>query len=485
MLLNACRTLRAAGSAAALLLAAFPVLAQTPAPAPGAGTTQSAAPRQRQTPVAGPEAASAPSPSGLWGSSSLFGDMGGLRTDLGRFGIAIGLQETSEVLGNPTGGVRLGVIYEGVTEMSLGLDTEKAFGWQGGVLNISAFQIHGRGLSINDLDNLNLVSGIEADRSTRLFELWYQQGFLRDRLDIRVGQIAADQEFMITQYGTVFINSSFGWPVLPGVDLPAGGPAYPFAATGVRLRAKPTEQLTLLAGLFNGNPAGPGLGDPQRRDSSGLYFSMSNGAFAIAQAQYAINQGAGANGLPGSYKLGGWYNSNAFTNRFYTLLVLPPTVVPRPLRLAHGDYSFYAVADQLVYRTPGTKDGGIGVFVRAMGAPGDRNLVSFFGQGGATYKGLISSRPNDTAGLGFLYTRIGVAAREEDMDVAAARPGYPVRSAEWVLEITYQVQLAPWWTLQPDFQYVFNPGGGLLNPDKPGQRIGDAAVLGLRTNVIF
>jgi porin len=54
-----------------------------------------------------------------------------------------------------------------------------------------------------------------------------------------------------------------------------------------------------------------------------------------------------------------------------------------------------------------------------------------------------------------------------------------------VLEATYLFQLTPWLQVQPDFQYVFNPGGGLPSLGAPGKRVGDAAVLGLRTTVTF
>ena len=36
-----------------------------------------------------------------------------------------------------------------------------------------------------------------------------------------------------------------------------------------------------------------------------------------------------------------------------------------------------------------------------------------------------------------------------------------------------------------DFQYVFNPGAGLQNPNNTDRRIGDEAVIGLRTVVTF
>jgi carbohydrate-selective porin (OprB family) len=39
--------------------------------------------------------------------------------------------------------------------------------------------------------------------------------------------------------------------------------------------------------------------------------------------------------------------------------------------------------------------------------------------------------------------------------------------------------------LQPDFQYVTNPGGGILNLSAPGQKIANAAVFGLRSLISF
>jgi porin len=62
---------------------------------------------------------------------------------------------------------------------------------------------------------------------------------------------------------------------------------------------------------------------------------------------------------------------------------------------------------------------------------------------------------------------------------------YPVRGSETFFEITYQYQLTPWCQIQPDFQYVINPGAGVLNPNAPGQRIANEFVLGLRMIISF
>ena len=34
-----------------------------------------------------------------------------------------------------------------------------------------------------------------------------------------------------------------------------------------------------------------------------------------------------------------------------------------------------------------------------------------------------------------------------------------------MVEMIYQAQLAPWWMLQPEVQYIVRPGGGVLNSD--------------------
>jgi porin len=61
----------------------------------------------------------------------------------------------------------------------------------------------------------------------------------------------------------------------------------------------------------------------------------------------------------------------------------------------------------------------------------------------------------------------------------------PARRGETYIEATYQYQVAPWLQLQPDAQYVFDPGGGAANPNSPAERIKNELVLGVRTNILF
>ncbi len=294
---------------------------------------------------------------------------------------------------------------------------------------------------------------------------------------------------MISQYAGLFLNHTFGWITLPSADLPSGGPIFPMAAPGVRVKYVARDNLALLGAVFNGDPAGPGSGIPQDRNPSGTAFRLCDGIFAIAEVQYSINQEDGATGLPGTYKFGAWYNTQNFADQRRNgsgASLADPTGTTATGRNRRGSYSLYAVGDQLAWRKDGSKDSGAGAFVRVMGAPGDRNLINFYLDAGVTYKGAIEGRDSDTVGLGVAYARISDTASKLDSDTARFTGGfYPIRRAETVLELTYQAQIAPWWQVQPTAQYVFNLNGGVPNPQNPIKRLGDAAVFGLRTTITF
>ena len=193
-------------------------------------------------------------------------DPGGMRAALAAKGIQFQLNYIGEVLGDVAGGMRQGSIYDNRLELVIDADLEKLFGWQGAALHANGYWIGGTGLSGNYVGNLMTVSNIEALPTTRLYEAWFEQKLAGDKIAVRVGQLGADTEFITSTYASLFINSTFGWPDIEASDLPSGGPAYPLATPGVRLKLTPSDQFAFLLGLFDGNPAGPGSGNPQQRD---------------------------------------------------------------------------------------------------------------------------------------------------------------------------------------------------------------------------
>jgi porin len=428
----------------------------------------------------------------VWSRDTLLGTIGGLRPALGGLGITVDINETSELLGNLTGGTSKGYAYDGVTTMALQLDTRRAFGWEGGTFNVSGLQIHGSNLSTRYLSSLNTASGIEAGSGTRLWELWYQQSFLAKKADIRIGQQSVDQEFMTSLYSASFVNTMFGWPGVPSYDLPSGGPAYPLSALGVRLHGQFTPALAALFGVYSGNPSG------NRDDTRGTNFSLSGGTLFIGELQYALNSpaendmdmGPPSAALAGTYKIGAWYNSGSFADQRYDTNGVPLADLAASNGVGarhHGNYSFYAVVDQMVWRPDPAKARALGVFTRIMYAPTDQNLVRASANLGVTLKAPFEGRDADTAGLALAYIKVSERVRGFDQDVATLNPGTfaPARSSETVLETTYQYQLTPWWMIQADAQYTWNPGGGIVNPNNPTQKIRNEFVLGARTTIDF
>ena len=421
-------------------------------------------------------------------------DPGGLRGTLAAEGFTYSLTYVGEVLGNPSGGQRRGAIYEGRLDAQLDLDLGRAVGWSGASLHANVYQIHGRGLSGANLGNLFVASGIEALPSTRLFELWIEQRLLGDKVAIRAGQLAADTEFVVSRYASVFVNATFGFPEILAADLPDGGPAYPLATPGLRLRIEPDPDWTLLLGMFDGAPAGHRAGDLQANNRSGTAFRTADPALFMAEVAWRHGDPKAPETLPGTVKLGAFGHLGSFPDQRFSAsssggpgLLADPAGSGLPRRL-HGNGGAYVVVDQLLVPDPGNEDGGLGGFLRLAAAPGDRNLVSAYLDGGLTYKGLVPGRPNDTAGVGVAYARISEGARRYDTDVAAFNPGayQPVRSSEVMVEATYQAEVVPGFTVQPDLQYVWRPSGGVINPrSATGAVERSAAILGVRASIRY
>jgi porin len=417
-------------------------------------------------------------------SANLFGDLGGFREAFAKIGGTLQATETSEVFANPYGGLKPGADYDGLTTVTVQIDTKAAFKWDGGLFNVSLLNLHGDNFSTSHIGSLQTISGVQGDRATRLWEAWYDQKF-GDMFDLRFGQQSLDVEFDNSPSGAYFVNSLFGWPAFDALDLPGGGPAFPLSALGVRGRWQ-SGAWTVLAGVFSGEPAPNTNPDPQHANPYGLSFPL-NGVLAIAEAQYAVGQGKDE--YPGLYKFGAWYDSLSFSDLRYNVFGQPladPTVNPAP-RSHNGDIGFYGLADQMVWR--GTeKERTLNLFLRTNYTPlSDRNLVTLGANGGLALHDPLPGRKDDTFDLGFGIVQLSNSAIGASTDYALYNPGVfaPKRSYEAVFEATYQYQVTPYAQIQPDVQYVHNIAGGVVDPLQPGRLLGDVLIGGLRVNVTF
>jgi porin len=419
-------------------------------------------------------------------------DWGGARTVLReQYGVTIGLNYIGEVLDVASGGIRREGSFEGRFEGVVDVDLARLAGWMGASAHVKGFQIHNGGR--NAADNAGSLfdpSNIDALPTTRLFTAWFQQNFFGDIVSIRAGQLAADDEFLTSPTAGGLINGTFGWAAINAANIRSGGPAYPLAAPGVRLQVKPSSDVTLLAAVFSGDPAGKNCTiNPQECNRHGTTFSFSGGALWIAEAQLAVNASPDAAGLPGVYKIGAWHATADYLDQRLGIdpatgqvLSLADSAMPDAIRL-RGNSGIYGVADQMVWRAG---DRAINVFLRAGATPSDRNLISAYVDGGVGIKGMFDGRPYDLLTLGVARGEIGSHARGLDRDTLAINgPLVPIRNYETVFELSYIARLTPWWSIQPNLQYLVHPGGRVLNPLDPTRVIGNAFIAGARTTINF
>ena len=402
-------------------------------------------------------------------------DVDHLRKSLADAGFTVGGLYLDETFGN-TGGIQQGETYDGVLWTYLLGDLHKAGLWKGLCFYADAYQIHGRSITADNIGSLVTVSNYEALPSTRLSELWLEQHLFNDRVTIRVGQLTADTEFLLSSGGSNFLDSTWSWATLPSFNLPGSGPTYPLSTPGVRVAVKPNDKWSLMLGVYNGDPAGAHCtSNPQVCDDDGLDFRLDSPPLLMAEASYKYDQ----NGqLPGTVKIGEWNQFGTLHEQLGSGVTVATTPNSVPIKT---DWAVYAIVDQLVWRVPNGKDPkGIGIFGRVIGGPTEQNLVDFYADGGVTFSGMIPHRADDILAAGFAYT--GIANDVHGLDGSQGLPSD--RKFEALLEICYTAKLKTGWTLQPDFQYIWQPGGGAPEPSGKGT-VPNAVVWGVRSTINF
>jgi len=386
---------------------------------------------------------------------------GGFYSMLTNEGVALSGTDIGEALGNPVGGHRQGAVYDGLLILGSVIDLGRMLDWQGVTLAVDGIYPYGSSITRNDVRDFNGVSSIDTVHSPRLYEAWVEKVFDSGVFAIRAGQVPIDSEFFLSTNGSLFVNSAFG--VLPSVGMNVNVAVYPVAAPGVRLKWTPDGAWNVLGGVYDGN-----IGDLHSTDRNGLRFNLNgrDGAFAIGEVDYTVNPAPGPppdgkavteRALSGTYKLGVFYDTAHF----------PDDVTG----VGHqGDYGGYFIVDQELWHAPKAPDEGLRGFFRVGLAPPDRNQVEFYCDGGINYVGLIPGRNADLLGIGVSYTKISDDLRDPDGDRYAG-------NHETIIELTYQAAVTSTITVQPDIQYIFNPGAVITQEN--------ALVLGVRASVTF
>lgn len=393
----------------------------------------------------------------FWEQKYMLGDWNGERTRLANEGVVFDFNDIGDFLTDVTGNENHHATYFGRFRASVDINFEKLSNFDGEFFFTGIYQ-YGRNLSGDYLHTNTLTSSIAGEESYRIDQAWYQFGLVDDRLKIKLGQVAAVNEFGATDFFDILFNDELGYA--PNAIFATRQPFSPAGKPGVIVWGDLSD---LTPGLYVKGGVFTAYDNPYRPDSNGIYYNddFHHGIASSVEIGYKEQNTI----YDGIYKLG----ANGTPDVHYTN--------PATGESYRGDYNIYAVAEKTVYRPVGT-DGklepkkGLDMLFEFVGAPGDRNALDYEFTMGGRYTGPFSCRPTDKVGFGLIYSNNGTAFSDASENATGQSLG-----GETTLEGDYQYNPAPWLSIQPDVQYIIDPAGNANRQN--------IVVLGLRTIVTF
>jgi porin len=399
---------------------------------------------------------------------NITGDWFGLRNTLSDQGIDITGGYAMEFLGNPVGGRQQGQTYVHNILVQGDADLDKLIGLPKSAFRVRFSQRSGDSLSKQKIGNAFSVQQLYGGGQTyRLVEMQIYHSLFDDQLNLTYGRLSATDDFLTSPLYCQFVSNAIcGQPAAPFFNLPNGITAYPGATWGARVRYTFPFEAYWMVGVYDGDP------DQEGRNDHGTNFSFGdNGVLVLTEAGYTPQKGL--LGLPGHYKVGGYYHSGNFQNVSRDVNGDNRFVTGLPGRSFSSNDGYYTLLDQMFYREKPEADQGLyGFFVFVLAPDQNHNQFPYFTSAGLVYQGLLDFRPEDK-------TTLGVANGWFSDKISNAQRGADQRkqSAETILELNHQIQITPAVYVRPDLQYVINPNGF--------SNIDNALVIGFEAGVTF
>ena len=191
--------------------------------------------------------------------------------------------------------------------MSFGayFDLNRLMGWKGGFfLADVAWKTGGDGLTANAIGNQFPVQISAGEDATRLVHLALGQEFLDNTAEVAAGRLITGEDFATTRLACTSLNQAVCANPIAG-NQSISFPTYPYAVWGGRVKYKPGESWYAQTGAYAVYP------DFRDEDDHGARFDLPDDAGVLALGEYGFITGShrGQPGLPGRYKIGGYYDS--------------------------------------------------------------------------------------------------------------------------------------------------------------------------------
>lgn len=350
---------------------------------------------------------------------------------------------TGDLWRNTQGGIEQGGAY--LDNLSFTLD------WQSSVSGLRSHLhvIHNNGKSLSEkVGDTHVVSNIEADRGARVLEGWIEYGSATepDR-SIKAGIYDLNSEFDASEVGGALINSTFGIGIDAAQSGVAGPSIFPYTGLALRGRWRVNDSWLLQGAVIDGVP----IDEDHPRRATSLKLSSKEGALAIAELEYQADAVRAV--------IGHW----RYTAKFDEFDALAAGKEKTSRRNA-GTYLFI---EGPVWQSG---DRRLLAMLRLGAANPQLNAIGSTAQAALVLERPFLNREGEHLALGLAQAHFGGPVRR-----LSALAGEELLARESVIELTWRLPLSKRISLQPDLQYIINPGS---SPD-----IKDALVVGLRVEV--
>lgn len=323
----------------------------------------------------------------------------------------------------------------GLFNLGVTLDTEKAGLWKGGTFFALYQTKRGYGLSGANpngaMGDFMGFDGWDWRQINQISEYWYQQKFFDGKVRVKLGKQDANTDFAYLNSGWDFMNSGFS--VIPNIPLVT----YPDQSFGFMAEINPKEWLSIRDGIYS--------------------------RFSVPMNITEIEFKPKIKNLPGRYMIGAWELSDSNGMGVAVGEDADGTIYNNFYR----NYGAYFNFEQMVYKEKKDDNNdlqGLVVFGQVGISPSNRNDMSRYVGGGLHYIGPIPKRDKDVAGIA--VSSGNFASRLNDITYDnGGRVG-----SETIIEAFYRYQVNNWFYLQPDVQYIMNPGGTYPNSVAVGIR---------------
>ncbi len=425
--------------------------------------------------------------------ASLLGNLFNGGSSLNEYGINLGSSLTIDWINNIHGGIERKSDYCGLFSLSTQFDLNKIISSAGSELYFEMMGITG-GIAGEFIGSFQNVSNIEAHKMIRIYEGWFKQMLFNDKFYLLIGIRDFNSGFDFIETASVFLNSSHGLGCEISESGHCGPSTYPYTGLGVELSLTASDNLALKGIASEAMP-----GSFELNNWNPNFFSWDEGLFIASEIELSFNKsqnseqkrnqkfakqrryGSGRalrrnntllrdrqlikRGICGTrFKLGGWYYTASFDN--------PSDQDEFHYTSSRKDnFGIYTSIEDVTVINNFTQQ-QVRTFLRLGAAHPEYNPVHLYFGAGILINNILTSDDSDKIGLAVSFSKVS-----EKYHADFFKQNYLPYKFETILELTYRYDVTDYFTIQPDVQYIINPG--IFDGNK------DALVFSFRADMIL